>query len=170
MFYHYFSLTYSFLSSFLDHFRVDTYMMAPHVNLNICIFHQDMDIFLDNLSSVVSLRKLTLGKYLASHYRCQAKAVLSVRVRCLQCPYSTRSHPHSITHSCCLLESSLICISPCLACLSSISLSVLENKAQWFYVAFVLHLHGSLQSPVMSGVLPEAPWSAYVHLKALTSI
>lgn len=62
--------------------------MAPHVNLNICVFHQDMDIFLDNLSSVVSLRQLTLGKYLASHYRCQAKAVLSVRASAVSLQYT----------------------------------------------------------------------------------
>lgn len=68
--------------------------MAPHVNLNICVFHQDMDIFLDNLSTVVSLRKLTLVKYLASHYRCKAKGVLSVRASVVSLQFTFPSTLH----------------------------------------------------------------------------
>lgn len=97
MLYHDFSLIFSLLSFlFLDHLGVDTYMITPYLNLSICVFHQDVDTFLDNLSTVISLRKLTLVKYLASHYRCNTRQCSLSQY--LQFSCSTHFHPGFILH------------------------------------------------------------------------
>lgn len=155
MLYHDFSLIFSLLSFlFLDHLGVDTYMITPYLNLSICVFHQDVDTFLDNLSTVISLRKLTLVKYLASHYRCNTRQCSLSQY--LQFSCSTHFHPGFILHIVVAYYSlpsfELLLV---LATFFSTSLSVLENKAQ-FYLCFefVLHLHGSVQLPATSGALP----------------